>query len=187
MDTKELKRQLFHASAGIFIVLIFYFSLIPLWIFFLLMIAGIVIYIAWEKKANPIFEWFFTNFERKNEQPGFGALWYCIGCFLAIVIFPKDIAFASVLILALGDSISTFAGKTYGRIAHPLNKRKKIEGTIAGILLATISASLFVPLLPAFVASFVAMNAEALHWRKYQLNDNLLLPLLAGAVLVMIL
>lgn len=186
MDIKELKRQLFHACTGIAIVLIFYFSLIPLWMFFVLMIAGVVIYIAWEKRANPIFEWFFTNFERKNEPAGWGALWYCVGCFLALILFRRDIAFASILILALGDSISTFIGKCYGRIQHPFNKKKKIEGTAAGIVLATFGASLFVPVLSAFVASFIVMNIEAIHWRKYQLNDNLLLPLLAGLVLILI-
>lgn len=186
MDTQELKRQLFHACVGIIIVLLFYFSLLPLWIFFTVVITGIVIYIAWKKSANPIFEWFFTNFERKNESPGWGALWYCVGCFLTLVIFPRDIAFASVLILALGDSISTFVGKGYGRIAHPFNKKKKIEGTFAGIILATIGASFFVPVLFAFIASFIVMNAEALHWRKYQLNDNLLLPLIAGLVLILL-
>jgi dolichol kinase len=183
MDTQELKRQLFHACAGVFIVALFYYSLLPLWIFFTVVITGIVIYIAWKKSANPVFEWFFTNFERKNEPPGWGALWYCVGCFLTFVIFPQNIAFASILILALGDSISTFVGKGYGRIKHPFNKKKKIEGTLAGIILATLGAWIFVPFIPAVIASFVAMNLEAVHWRKYQLNDNLLLPLIAGLIL----
>ncbi len=187
MDTKELKRQLFHACIGVIIVLIFYFSLIPLWVFFLFLITAVVIYISWRKKANPLIEWFFTNFERNTESAGWGALWYCVGCFLTLVIFPRDVAFASILILAFGDSISTCVGKEYGRISHPFNKKKKIEGTIAGIILATVGASFFVPTLFACIASFIVMNAEALHWRKYQLNDNLFLPLLAGLVLVLLL
>ncbi len=180
---QEAKRQLFHASIGILIVAILYLDIFPIWLFFLTTITAVVLYTIWEKKANPVFEWFFRNFERHNEFAGWGALWYCVGSFLTIVIFPRDIALAAILILACGDSISTYIGRFYGRIPHFLNKRKMIEGTIAGIVFATLGAWIFVPLFPAFVASFIAMNAEAFHWRKYELNDNLLLPLLAGFIL----
>ncbi|MFA6888494.1 MAG: hypothetical protein WC254_03280 [Candidatus Woesearchaeota archaeon] len=180
---QEAKRQLFHVGIGIFIVVILSLNVFPIWLFFLVTLTAVVIYTVWEKNANPIFEWFFKNFERRNESAGWGALWYCVGSFLTVVIFPRDIALAAILILAFGDSISTYIGRFYGKISHPFNKRKKIEGTVAGIFLATFGAWLFVPFFSAFITSFIVMNIEAIHWRKYDLNDNLLLPLLAGLIL----
>ncbi|MEK6920393.1 MAG: hypothetical protein AABX82_00805 [Nanoarchaeota archaeon] len=184
----EARRQLFHAITGILIVLLLYLEIMPIWLFFIIMITGIMIYNAWEKEANPIFSWFFKHFERKNEREGTGALWYAIGCFITALIFEKNTALAAILILALGDSVSHWVGRFYGKISHPLNKKKNVEGTIAGIIAAFAAAVFFVSNLPAFIASVVVMNLEVFDVKMFgtRIDDNLWIPIVAGIVITLL-
>ena len=181
----ETRRQFFHAITGILIVTLLYLEIMPIWLFFIIMITGIVIYNAWQKEANPIFAWFFRHFERKNEKEGTGALWYAIGCFITAILFEKNTALAAMLILAIGDSISHWVGRFYGRIPHPLNKKKNVEGTLAGIIGAFAAAVFFVPNLPAFIASVMVMNLEVFDMKIFgrRIDDNFWIPIVAAALI----
>lgn len=181
----EAKRQTFHAVVGLAFVIFFYYNIIPIWLFFVIAVTSIIIYISYEIRRQEIFDWFLRHFGRENEKNGKGAVWYLLGCSLTFLIFPKNIALAGVMILALGDSLSHYIGRFYSYIPHPLNKKKNIEGTIFGILAGFAGASFFVPVTHAIIASFVAMNLEAIEWKykRYKIDDNLLLPLAAATVL----
>ncbi len=183
----ECKRQLFHALFGTVLVLLFYFNILQGGIFFLLIVAGTTIHLCWKDGANPIIAWFFRHFERKGGK-GEGALWYCVGCFVTIALFPKAIALAAILILALGDSVSHYVGRFYGRIPHPLNKQKNIEGMIAGTAVAGMSAIFFVPVLNAFLAAVITMNIEVREWTigKWKIDDNFIIPVTAGIILFLL-
>jgi dolichol kinase len=186
-ETKKLetRRQLFHLVTGILIVILLYFEIMPIWLFFIIMITGIIVYNAWEKEANPIFAWFFRHFERKEEREGTGALWYAIGCFITALLFEKNVALAAILILAGGDSVSHWVGRFYGRIPHPLNKKKNVEGTVAGIIAAFGAAVFFVPNLPAFIASVIIMNMEVFDWKLFgrRIDDNFWIPIVAALII----
>ena len=183
----EAKRQLFHAVVGVLIVAFFYYDILPLWLFFIIIITAVIIYLFWEEGYQPVLDWFIRNFERNKAEKGIGALWYVLGCFFTLLLFPKNIALAALMILALGDSVSHHIGRFYGRIPHPLNKKKNVEGTLLGIFAGFAGAVLFVDALPAFIAAFVAMNAEVVEWKigRWKLNDNFYIPLLAGVVLLL--
>ena len=184
----EQRRQFFHAIVGVLIVIIFYYDLISLWLFFAVVLTAIVLYISWKDGAQPIIQWFFRNFEREQEKRGTGALWYVIGCFLTIILFPKNIAFAALMILALGDSVSHYVGRFYGKIPHPLNKKKNVEGTIAGIITGFLGAVIFVPNATALLASAIVMNVEVVQWKigNDNVNDNFWIPLVAGGIMYLI-
>ncbi len=98
-------------------------------------------------------------------------------------MFPKDIAMASIMVLALGDSISHLYGLHYGKTKHPLSKTKFMEGTIAGTIFGFIGAFVFLPWWEAFLASFAAMIVEAIEIKigTNQVDDNLIVPFVAGA------
>ena len=183
----ELKRQAFHAGIGILLVLLLYFEILPMWLFFIINITGTVIYFTWEKGASKIFTWFFHHFEREHAKEGHGALSYAWGCFFTVLFFNANTAYAAILMLALGDSVSHYVGRFYGKIKHPLNKKKRAEGIIAGIMAAFAGAVIFIPAATAFGAALVIMNAEAIEWKlgKYKIDDNLWIPL-TGAVVITI-
>jgi dolichol kinase len=182
---RELKRQLFHIVTGIIIVLLFHLNIITLKLFGIIIIAGSIISLAWKKDANPIIGFFLKNFERNGRKAGHGAMWFFIGAFIVLYIFPQNIALASIMILALGDSVSHYVGRFHGRRKHPLNKKRNVEGTIAGVLIGSMGAMFFVAAHYAFFAAFVAMNVEVIEWEilGYKVNDNVVVPVVASIVL----
>ena len=91
---------------------------------------------------------------------------------------------ASIMVLALGDSISHLYGLHYGKTKHPFSKTKFLEGTIAGIIFGFIGAFVFLPWWEALLASLAAMIVEAIEIKigTQQVDDNLIVPFVAGAV-----
>ena len=100
----------------------------------------------------------------------------------------REVAMASIMILALGDSVSHLYGLHYGKINHPLSSTKFLEGTIAGFIAGFIGAFVFLPWHEAFFASLAAMIVEAVEIKigTEQVDDNLIIPVVAGAVVWLI-
>lgn len=183
IDWFEIKRQLFHLFLGIGIVIFYNLHILSARLIFIVIVLGIFASIASAKYKIPGVAWFLDNFERKHAKfPGQGALFYALGCFTVIGLFPPNIASASILILAAGDSFSTLVGKQFGR--HKMGS-KSIEGTVAGIVLGFLGAFIFVPFLTAFLGAFVAMLAEALDIKLFNrvVDDNLLVPIASAVVM----
>ncbi len=182
----ELKRQLFHIFLGAGIITLYYFDLINAFMLFLAIIAITLGSFIQTKIKIPIITWWVNNFERaevRKRFPALGMLTFFIGCFLVVRLFPKDIALASIAILTLGDSISVLVGKRFGKLQHPFNKNRLYEGTLTGMLFAFLGAMLFVNPFEAFIASFFAMLVEAIDFRYLKINDNIIMPLVAAAVI----
>ena len=201
----EWNRQLFHIFLGIFLVLLLlYDGLIGGILFFLfgtidgnnsfnskniiliLIAVGLVLSYASRKIKIPIIHQLLKKFERKEDLeafPGKGILFYLIGAYISLLLFSKDIAMASIMVLALGDSISHLFGMHYGKTKHPLSKTKFLEGTIAGFAMGFIGAFVFLPWHEAFFASLAAMIVEAIEINigTHQVDDNLIVPFVAGA------
>jgi dolichol kinase len=91
----------------------------------------------------------------------------------------KALFISSIMVLTLGDSFSKIFGPL-GRIKTTLNPEKKIEGTIVGIIAGTIGAMWFVAPQQAFFGTLIAMIGELIDFQYVQMNDNLLVPLVAG-------
>ena len=141
-----------------------------------------------KKVKIPVVYQLLQKLERSEELkrfPGKGTIFYFIGVFVSLMLFPKDIAMASIMVLALGDSVSHLYGIHYGRTKHPLSKTKFLEGTIAGFVAGFIGAFVFLPWHEAFFASLAAMVVEAIEVRvgTQQVDDNLVVPFVAGAVI----
>lgn len=189
----ELRRQLFHAFAGLGLVLLLYYNLIDSFTVFIGVILGGVLCFLSKKMYIPIFTWFLRNFEREEQIkifPGRGSLFFFIGVLLVLQLFEKDIALAAIMILTLGDSVSHLVGRYFGRIKNIFNghSRKLLEGTYAGVLAGFFGALFFVPVPEAFFGSLGAMIAEALEFNmnKKSIDDNLIIPLVAGTVMLLV-
>ncbi|MBN1385504.1 hypothetical protein JW968_00835 [Candidatus Woesearchaeota archaeon] len=156
-----------------------------------LLIAGIFLSVWCRFSRVPLISYLLDIFEKEEHLkvfPGRGALMFLFGTILAIIIFPKDIALASIAVLTFGDSVSALYGIAFGRVQHPLSRKKFAEGNIAGGAAAFIVALLFVSVPEALFASIVGMLIEAVESRRFKviLDDNLTIPMAAGLVILLI-
>lgn len=186
MDKKEkieLRRQAFHFLLGIVIVVMYKTSLLTINLLFVIFFIGLVTSFLSLKYKIPLINWFLKNFEREKDfkrSPGKGTLMYIAGVLLALLMFKEDTALAAIIILAVGDSISHVAGKYFGRCR--LKNLKHLEGTVAGIISASIAASTLVSPILAFLGSTAAMLLELVELKigKMIIDDNLVIPIIAG-------
>jgi diacylglycerol kinase (CTP) len=184
----ELKRQIFHLFLGTAIVVLLRYDFLNKEIILAAIIIGLVLSLLSKNTRVPVIYNLLEKFEREEEIkkfPGKGVIFYFIGVYIALLLFPKDIAMASIMVLTLGDSVSHLYGLHYGKIIHPLSKTKFLEGTIAGFVAGFIGALLFARWYEAFFASLAAMVVEAIEIRigTEQVDDNLVVPFVAGAVI----
>ncbi|MFH1916607.1 MAG: phosphatase PAP2 family protein [Nanoarchaeota archaeon] len=178
----EFNRQFTHILNGVFIVLLIYEKIIETYVLIGILILGIIISLLAKKTKAKFIWWFLDRMDRKGKIPGIGALTFILGSIIVLYVFPREIALPAILILAFGDGMSTLVGKYYGRIKNPLNKKKTIEGTLAGIIFGGLAAMFFVTWWVAFIAAGVAMIIEAIGI----LDDNITIPLVAGLVLFLL-
>jgi dolichol kinase len=190
-DALELRRKTFHLLLGLVVLFAVTFGFIGIIeLLFLLLIGAIISYFTKRKKL-PFFSKVLKWFERPlvmQTIPGKGALFLILGFVMALILFPRDIALAAIAIITVGDSVSHLVGRFGGSVPHPWNTSKMIEGTMLGTFCAFLIAMFFVNPVEAFVASFIAMFFEAIEmkvWRTQALDDNLLVPLLAGIVIIL--
>ena len=189
IDKFELKRQIFHLLLGIATIILLSYNIINAWIIFIILLAGIIVSLLSKNFKIPVVYWLLNQFEREAEFkkfPGKGSMFFCAGVLLTIMLFPQDIAFASIIILALGDSVSHLFGMYVGRTKGIFgSKTKTIEDSIAGIFVAFLGALFFVIWYEALLAAVVAMIAEAveLDMNKHRVDDNIIVPLAAGTSL----
>ena len=183
----EWNRQLFHILFGIGLVFLLVYDFIDKNTILIAIIAGFILSYLSKKIRIPVIYDLLIKFERKEELerfPGRGMIFYLIGVYISLLAFSKDIAMASIMVLALGDSVSHLFGAHYGKIKHPLSKTKFLEGTISGFIFGFIGAFVFLPFHEAFFASLAAMIFEAIEIKigTEQVDDNLTVPFIAGAV-----
>src|SRR3989338_1545918 len=156
----ETKRHSMHVFIGIAsIILVYYFSFGWKFFFLLLLLGGAVSF-AVSRRKLPIVAKILENVDRKSAIPGKGAITFISGVFLAVFLFEKDIALASIAILTFGDSISRM-GQFFGGTRLPWNLHKQAESSLIGTLVGAAAATAFVSPLEAIIAATIAMLAES--------------------------
>ncbi len=187
----EFRRQSFHFVAGFLVVFAHWAGFLRLrWIAAMLVIGLLISYLSQHKKL-PFVHWMLQMFDRPRDLnfPGRGAFFFLCGVFLTFFLFRGEnisIAYAAILILALGDSLNRlFSNRVPGHFRFPWNPRKNCWGVAVGIAAGTFAAQFFVPLAPAFLAASVAIMAETVPWHlgRFYLDDNISVPLLAGTIM----
>lgn len=123
---------------------------------------------------------------RRSESGNFtGATWVVIAAWITIFIFPKPIAVAVLLMLSISDSLASLVGTAFGRTRWIGGK--SLAGSGAFFLSALAIGMICLPHHPmtALAGALSATCAEAidLHFGKLHINDNLLIPLIAGGVM----
>jgi len=125
-------------------------------------------------------KYFFGRVLREEEKPTFmGSTYFIFSTILTILLFPKSIAIASILILILSDSAAALIGKWIGRIKI---FGKTLEGSMAFFLTSLLIVWIY-PNLSRFSGSLAALGAALIEILPIKLNDNLTIPLVAGAIM----
>lgn len=188
----EFRRQSFHFIAGFLVVFFHWAGFLRLRFIALALALGLIVSIWSQYQKIPLVNDILQKFDRPRDQdfPGRGAFYYFFGVFLTLLIFSRvdiNIAYAAILILAVGDSLNHLIASPMRRGKMPWNQGKNILGVGMGILAGTMATFWFVPWQAAFLASTVALVLETVPWRigNFYLDDNILVPLVAGGVLVL--
>lgn len=122
-----------------------------------------------------------TNFEKKRYA--IAPITFTLGIIISLLIFPAPIAYTSITILTIGDSMANISGKLLGKTPIFYNKNKTVEGTIIGFITAFFISNLFINPIKAGISSAVGMMVESL---PLPTNDNLVIPLSSGIILILI-
>lgn len=115
-----------------------------------------------------------------------GSTYYLISSILAILLFPREIAIAAMLYLSIGDSIAAIIGKRFGKIKI---YKKTLEGSLACLLFSFLISLFFfnwkISLVGALSATIVELFSSGDIRSPLLFDDNLLIPLLTGGVLLL--
>lgn len=194
----EVRRQLVHLSGLAFIALAQFTGRFVASFYFFMVAFSFLLYSEYMlreqkrflnmlKKYEQKLRDFIMRFERENAvRPFQGAFWFFFALGLTFAIFPLEVATAAGAILAVADALSTIAGTSFGR--HRILENKTIEGS-AAFFFGAFAVSLFLlPPLTSVTVSAISAFAELIPSlpmlkklnSKGWLDDNLLIPLVAG-------
>jgi len=141
---REVKRQLVHMSG---FLAVFLWTVSPL-LSFTILFSLIIAYIFSESlRMDGLFIFpvgrIVQYFGRKEELHLFAVnpLYLAIGILLPLLLFVPPISYVAVTVLAFGDSISTIVGIKLGHHYIPYNKKKSLEGSISGFIVASNNCS----------------------------------------------
>jgi dolichol kinase len=128
-------------------------------------------------------KYFFGRVLREEEKPALmGSTYFIFSTILTILLFPKSIAIASILILILSDTAAALIGKGVGRVKL---FGKTLEGSMAFLITSLLIVWIY-PHLDRFPGSLAALGATLIEILPIRVNDNLSIPLVAGAIMVFV-
>ncbi len=123
-----------------------------------------------------------SRFLREREKTGLiGSTYFVLGALLTIILFPKEVAIASIYILVISDGSAGIVGSAWGRT--PLVHGKTLEGSLAFFVTGMIVVAFTMQhnLLWGTAAVLGGTLAELL---PKKLDDNLTIPLVVGGIMV---
>jgi len=184
----EYRRQIAHFIVGSTLALLLHYNILDLTSMIVITIIGAVCVILVKRGKLSLLRRVLKIFEREHHMkrfPGRGVFYMFIGSIIVLSLFDKTTALASIMILSVGASITNIVGKDLGSIPFPYNKKKNIEGPLVGAVIAGFFASIYVPFDAAIIASLIALFVESLplHWKGFEIDDNITIPLAAGLTL----
>ncbi len=114
-----------------------------------------------------------------------GTSFLIVGTFVVVLLFPKNIAILSILLLAFGDPASSIFGVLYGR--DKIWGRKSLQGTLACfVVCACVCAVYFLThnvmveriVLVSILGGVIGSLSELVQIKKF--DDNMTFPIFAA-------
>lgn len=118
-----------------------------------------------------------------------GATWMCVTGVACVVLFSAGVAAAAMAMQMVGDGAAAVVGRRFGRVRWP-GSTKSLEGSAAFALTAFV-VGLAVVAWPGSGLTVAACAAGALAGAvaeavPFPVNDNLRVPLVAGAAMLLV-
>lgn len=124
---------------------------------------------------------FFGRVLREEEKPTLmGSTYFLFSTILTILLFPKTIAIVSLLILIFADTAAALVGKGIGKVRI---FGKTLEGSFAFFLTSLLIVWTY-PDLNRLSGSLAALGTTLIELLPIKIDDNLTIPLVAGAIIL---
>jgi len=185
----NLKRKLWHFSAGAFMVSVLIWNY-PSKRLSLLILGGasvalLVIDIlrfgtGWGRQ---LFRVYFRQLAGRKEDEGPNAsFFYAVSLLIAVLLFEPRIAMGAIISLAVGDPVAGIVGTLFGRVRL---KGKAVEGAVANLVASFILINLLVtsPWI-ALAGASAGAAVELAHIPK--VDDNLSVPIVSGLAMTIV-
>ena len=194
----ELKRKALHLGALVIpLGIVVLGRSVALWLLVPLAVVAVTLDVLRLRvpAVHRFITWLFAPIMRPEEQPPFGgpivingATWMCVSAAVCTLLFPEAVAAAALAMLMVGDGAAAIVGRRFGRTRYPFSE-KSVEGSAAffvtGLAAAVPFGALASPAvaLPVLIAgAFTAALVEAL---PVPINDNVRVPVIAGATMLL--
>jgi dolichol kinase len=189
IKSNPVSRGLFHLIAGLFFPILALSVTKSIILIALGTITAVFVSLDLLRFRYPgLTTWAFRTFHmflRNTEKSQLtGASYLLVASLISFLVFPRDIAVLSLCFLAVGDPLASMAGSQIGKIKI---FGKTLEGTLVCFTACLVSGlillkfSIHISWLLIILGAFVATLAELVPLR---INDNILIPLSAGAVML---
>ncbi|KAI1006870.1 hypothetical protein K3495_g1352 [Podosphaera aphanis] len=81
---------------------------------------------------------------RESEFRGWnGVIWYLLGAWVVLSLFPKDVGLMGILLLSWCDTAASTLGRAYGRYTPSIRKGKSLAGSLAAFTVGVATAAAF--------------------------------------------
>jgi dolichol kinase len=187
---QEIIRKFIHISSGIVISVLYTFSEKDLLIISLLFTLFIILFLEVLRFRGMVSVPFLRDREKKKVG---GHAFFMLGAFISILLFDKQIAIASILMLAIGDAASGLAQAVKRRA---LGREEAYKRGIKppDVILIMLSVSFLVGyytidlLTIAISGAIGATIADGVQLRIYgiSIDDNLTIPLYSGFLMTLV-
>lgn len=135
----------------------------------------------------------FAKISRPHESHQVpAATWYALAIFLGVAFMDKHPIELGILVLAVGDPVASFTGKTWGK--NKIWRQKSLAGALGFQASATVIGMLFLvnvvglAWLPALgIASAAAFVGAVTELLSDRLDDNFTIPLAVGGFAMLLL
>jgi dolichol kinase len=178
-------RRVFHAASGLVVVFVPAFMGWSRGTTIALLISALLVQLAFDVvrlrsvRVNRVFFRLMSGLASPREARGLASsTWYTLGALVAFSLYSPSIAAGAILLLALADPAAAVVGRLAGR--RPLGKGT-LEGTAT---FWVVGSGVLVPFVGVPHAVFAALVAGVAEILPGLVDDNLVIPVVAGAVLV---
>ena len=183
----DLIRETIHASGFFIPIIAGFIGIYPMSL--IICVVSILYFLSelsrMNRKNMPIISAITRNAASPTERYEFAAapLYFAMGIFLTLLLFPAPVSGAAIAIFTLGDSTASLFGGLISKKPLPFNKGKTVEGSLTGFFFAFMAGIFFVSPALALIGAAVAMAIESL---PLPVNDNILIPLGTGLTLLLL-
>jgi glycerol-3-phosphate acyltransferase PlsY len=186
-----LRRSLYHILGGLVIpIAALFLPKIVVQIFLGALTFSLLTVEITRLRVPTVNQWFFKIYKplaRTNEASRLtGTSYLIIASLISFLVFQRDIAVIALSFLAVGDAVAGIVGRWIGK-RHLLGKT--LEGDLACFFSCTATGSIFyfagssLSFPTIMIGAAIASVVEAI---PLQVNDNLTIPLLSGAVMTLL-